>query len=126
MKYGKGIFAGAVTAVLGVKTAAAQFIDTASAGNGGVATASGNGGAVSAGDINSGGNVGSAIAVGDTDGPDPEVYGGDILNQTGLGRRGRRRHRPSRMPPAATTTWLSLARSFFDHVQGVAPTGATP
>ena len=29
-------------------------------------------------------------------------------------------------PRAATTTWLSLARSFFDHVQGVAPTGATP
>ena len=69
MKYGKGVFAGAVTAVLGIKTAAAQFTDTASAGNGGVATASGNGGAVSAGDINSGGNVGSAIAVGDTYGP---------------------------------------------------------
>jgi hypothetical protein len=84
MKYGKGVFAGAVTAVLGFRTAAAQFIDTASAGNGGVATASGNGGAVAAGDINSGGNVGSAIAVGNTYGPDPDVYGGDILNQTGL------------------------------------------
>jgi hypothetical protein len=85
MKYGKGIFAGAVSAVIGVKTAAAQFVDTASAGNGGVATASGNGGAVSAGDINSGGNVGSAIAIGDTNGPDPDVYGGDILNSTALG-----------------------------------------
>ena len=84
MKYGKGVLAGAVTAVLGVRTAAAQWTDTASAGNGGVATAAGNGGAVSAGDINSGGNVGSAIAVGDTYGPDPAVYGGDILNQTGL------------------------------------------
>jgi hypothetical protein len=85
VKYGKGIFAGAVTAVLGMRTAVAQeFIDTASAGNGGVATASGNGGAVSAGDINSGGNVGSAIAVGNTYGPDPDVYGGDILNETGL------------------------------------------
>jgi len=84
MKYGKGVFAGTVTAVLGIKTAAAQFTDTASAGNGGVATASGNGGAVSAGDINSGGNVGSAIAVGDTVGPDPQVYGGDIANQTAL------------------------------------------
>ena len=52
--------------------------------SGGVATASGNGGAVSAGDINSGGNVGSAIAVGNTYGDDPDVYGGDILNQTGL------------------------------------------
>ena len=51
-----------------------------------MATASGNGGAVSAGDINSGGNVGNAIAVGDTYayGTDPDVYGGDILNQTGL------------------------------------------
>jgi hypothetical protein len=86
MKYGKGVFAGAVTAVLGIRAAAAQVTDTASAGNGGVATASGNGGAVSAGDINSGGNVGNAIAVGDTFayGTDPDVYGGDILNQTGL------------------------------------------
>jgi hypothetical protein len=84
MKYGKGIFAGAVTAVLGVRAAAAQDTDIASAGNGGVATAAGNGGAVSAGDINSGGNVGSAIAVGNSYGDDPDVYGGDILNQTGL------------------------------------------
>ena len=86
MKYGKGIFAGAVATVLGAKSVLAQEDgdDIASAGNGGVATASGNGGAVSAGDINSGGNVGSAIAVGDTHGPDPAVYGGDILNQTGL------------------------------------------
>jgi hypothetical protein len=88
MKYGKGIFAGAVSAILGAKTiatvAAQEVTDIASAGNGGVATAAGNGGAVLAGDINSGGNVGSAIAVGDTYGPDPDVYGGDILNQTGL------------------------------------------
>lgn len=86
MNYGKGIFAGAVAAVLGARTVLAQdeSTDIASAGNGGVATAAGNGGAVSAGDINSGGNVGSAIAVGDTYGPDPAVYGGDILNQTGL------------------------------------------
>ncbi len=86
MKFGKGVFAGAVTAVLGVRTAAAQFTDIASAGNGGVATASADGGAVSAGDINSGGNAGNAIAVGDTFayGTDPDVYGGDILNQTGL------------------------------------------
>jgi hypothetical protein len=84
MKYGKGVFAGAVTAVLGVRAASAQITDTASAGNGGVATAAGNGGAVSAADINSGGNVGSAIAIGDTVGPDPDVYGGDILNETGM------------------------------------------
>ena len=38
----------------------------ASSGNGGVATSSANGGAVSIQDINSGGNVGNAISVGDT------------------------------------------------------------
>jgi hypothetical protein len=40
--------------------------DTASAGNAGVSTASADGGAVSIGDINSGGNAGNAITVGDT------------------------------------------------------------
>ncbi len=61
-----------------------QFTDTASAGNGGVATASANGGAVAVGDINSGGNVCNAIGIGDTVGPDPDVYGGDCLNATAL------------------------------------------
>ena len=84
MKYGKGVFAGAVTAVLGVRAATAQVTDTASAGNGGVATAAGNGGAVSAADINSGGNVCNAIGIGNTYGPDPAVYGGDCLNTTAL------------------------------------------
>jgi len=41
-------------------------LDVASAGNGGVASAAANGGAISVGDINSGGNVGNAISVGDT------------------------------------------------------------
>ena len=45
-----------------------QFTDTASAGNGGVATSAANGGAVSIGDVNSGGNAGNAIGVGDTSG----------------------------------------------------------
>ena len=40
--------------------------DIASAGNGGVATSSANGGAVSIADVNSGGNAGNAIGVGDT------------------------------------------------------------
>jgi hypothetical protein len=61
------------------------FVDVASAGNGGVATASANGGAVAAGDINSGGNVCNAIGIGNTYGPDPDVYGGDCLNTTALG-----------------------------------------
>jgi hypothetical protein len=91
--------AGAVMGLAGVANAAAQtrlqdrffgggddgFVDVASAGNGGVATASANGGAVSAGDINSGGNVCNAIGIGNTYGPDPDVYGGDCLNTTALG-----------------------------------------
>ena len=43
-----------------------QQTDTASAGNAGVATASADGGAVSIEDVNSGGNAGNAIAIGDT------------------------------------------------------------
>ena len=75
---------GTVVGLAGVSRASAQFIDTASAGNGGVATASANGGAVSVGDINSGGNVCNAIGIGNTYGPDPDVYGGDCLNTTAL------------------------------------------
>ena len=62
-----------------------QFTDTASAGNGGVATASANGGAVSIGDVNSGGNAGSAIGVGDTWGGPVDVNGGTMANSTQLG-----------------------------------------
>jgi hypothetical protein len=76
--------AGAVVGLGAVSRASAQFIDTASAGNGGVATASANGGAVSVGNINSGGNVCNAIGIGDTF-ADPVVYGGDCLNTTALG-----------------------------------------
>ena len=60
-----------------------QDIETASSGNGGGAVASANGGAVSVGDINSGGNVGSAIGVGDTHG-DVLVDGGASANATNL------------------------------------------
>jgi hypothetical protein len=79
------VVTGAIAGLAGVAQASAQFIDTASAGNGGVATASANGGAVSVGDINSGGNVCNAIGIGDTVGPDPDVYGGDCLNATAIG-----------------------------------------
>jgi hypothetical protein len=58
--------------------------DIASAGNGGVATASANGGAVSLGDVNSGGNAGNAIGVGDTVGT-VGVDGGSIANLTDIG-----------------------------------------
>jgi hypothetical protein len=57
---------------------------TASAGNGGVATAGANGGAVSIGDVNSGGNAGNAIGVGDTWGGPVLVDGGDVANLTDL------------------------------------------
>jgi hypothetical protein len=92
--------AGAVVGLAGVANAEAQsilglrdkffgggdeFVDVASAGNGGVATASANGGAVAVGNINSGGNVCNAIGIGNTYGPDPDVYGGDCLNTTALG-----------------------------------------
>src|SRR5918994_3514256 len=92
---------GAVVGVAGVATAQAQsaaglrdkffggedtgVTNIASAGNGGVATASANGGVVSVGDINSGGNVCNAIGIGDTYGyEDPAVYGGDCANLTAL------------------------------------------
>ena len=57
--------------------------DIASAGNGGVATASASGGAVSIQDINSGGNAGNAIGVGDTVGS-VAVDGGSVGNLTDL------------------------------------------
>ena len=61
-----------------------SWTDIASAGNGGVATASANGGAVSIVDINSGGNAGNAIGVGDTVGT-VGVDGGSVANLTDLG-----------------------------------------
>jgi hypothetical protein len=55
----------------------------ASAGNGGTATSSANGGAVAIGDINSGENSGNAIGVGDTVGS-VAVDGGAVANATTL------------------------------------------
>ncbi len=92
--------AGAATGLVGVASVSAQsrledlrgkFFgggdegagDIASAGNGGVATASASGGAVSVGDVNSGGNAGNAIGVGDTVGS-VGVDGGDVANLTDL------------------------------------------
>jgi hypothetical protein len=48
--------------------------EIASAGNGGVATASADGGTVVIGDVNSGGNAGNAIGVGDTYGDVPVAF----------------------------------------------------
>ncbi len=93
-----GAAAGAATGLAGVAGVSAQtrlqdrFFgggdsgpdDVASAGNGGVATASANGGAVGIGDINSGGNAGNAIGVGDTSYGSVFVDGGSISNLTDL------------------------------------------
>jgi hypothetical protein len=91
--------AGVITGLLGATGAAAQSrlqdkffgggdegeTDIASAGNGGVATASANGGAVGIGNVNSGGNAGNAIGVGDTWGGSVAVDGGDVANLTDIG-----------------------------------------
>jgi hypothetical protein len=92
-----GTAAGLATGLVGAQTASAQGlwdriwgdddddVDVATAGSGGVATASASGGAVAIGDVNSGGNVGSAIGVGDTSGGPVAVDGGFISNLTDLG-----------------------------------------
>lgn len=72
----KGVVAGAAGAFATVASrmgVAAQ--DTTAAGNGGTADASANGGVVSIGDVNSGGNSGSGISVGDvgSDGDDGKL-----------------------------------------------------
>src|SRR4028118_1207789 len=59
-----------------------SWTDIASAGNGGVATASANGGVVAIGDVNSGGNAGSAIGIGDTSGGPGGGGGGTRGNST--------------------------------------------
>jgi hypothetical protein len=93
-----GAAAGAAAGLAGVAATSAQtriqdrffgggdagYDDIASAGNGGVATASANGGAVGVGNINSGGNAGNAVGVGDTYGS-VGVHGGNVSNLTDLG-----------------------------------------
>lgn len=66
--------------------------ETAAAGNGGASDASADGGAIAVQNVNSGGNVGSAIAVGDTWGtgydacgnaiPAVSIVGGTVTNET--------------------------------------------
>jgi len=94
-----GAVAGAAAGIVGVAGVSAQtrlqdrffggddggLTDIASAGNGGVATSSASGGAVSIGDVNSGGNAGNAIGVGDTWGGSVGVDGGAVSNLTNLG-----------------------------------------
>lgn len=56
-------------------------VSFSSAGNAGIATASSDGGFISIGDINSGGNVGNAISIGNTTGS-VRVSGGSVSNVT--------------------------------------------
>jgi len=56
---------------------------SASAGNGGFATASADGGTVFIGDVNSGGNTGNVISVGNTQGG-VQVSGGSVSNSTNI------------------------------------------
>jgi hypothetical protein len=84
----KGVVASAAGGLLAVAnrlgvTAQDDLPDVASAGNGGVATASANGGAVAIGDVNSGLNSGNAIAVGDTS-ADTAVDGGSSASATNI------------------------------------------
>ena len=75
-----GSVLGAALAGLGTRRLAAQ----STAGSGGYATASAGGGGVVVGDINSGGNTGNAVGVGDTSGS-VWVDGGDVSNSTSVG-----------------------------------------
>jgi len=79
----KGAVAGTFGAVL-TATGRVAAQDIASAGNGGTAAASANGGAVAIGDVNSGGNAGNAVGVGDTHGA-VAVDGGDVSSSTSIG-----------------------------------------
>ena len=83
----QAVLAGAaIVALMGTSTASARdtWIDIAAAGNGGIAGANADGGAVTVGDVNSGGNAGNAIGVGDTWGGTVAVDGGSVGNSTAL------------------------------------------
>ncbi|MDQ3694170.1 MAG: hypothetical protein M3464_11145 [Chloroflexota bacterium] len=80
----KGSVAGALVGIgLMMSTVAVAADDIAAAGNGGTADASANGGAVALGDINSGGNAGNGIGVGDSHG-DVSVGGGSAATATDI------------------------------------------
>jgi hypothetical protein len=61
-----GLAIAAIASTAFVGAASAQDIDTASTGNGGVSNANSNGGAVTVGDTNNGGNAGTSGSVGGT------------------------------------------------------------
>ncbi|MBL8128275.1 MAG: hypothetical protein JNM64_11600 [Chloroflexia bacterium] len=84
----QAVLAGAaIVALMGTSTASARdtWIDIAAAGNGGIAGANADGGAVTVGDVNSGGNAGNSIAVGNTTYGGVYVRGGTATNRAAIG-----------------------------------------
>lgn len=85
----QGVLVGAaLIALLGSTTTALArdvWFDTAAAGNGGWAGAHADGGAVTVGDVNSGGNAGNSISVGNTTYGGVYVRGGTATNAADIG-----------------------------------------
>ena len=85
----QGVVVGAALAALvgSTLTASARdtWLDIAAAGNGGLAGANADGGAVTVGDVNSGGNAGNAIGVGNTTYGGVYVRGGTATNRASIG-----------------------------------------
>lgn len=79
------VLSGLIAALAGIRAKAtlSKEENTASSGNGGLADAHANGGAVEVSSINSGGNAGHALGVGDSAG-DVDVHGGTVMNQTAI------------------------------------------
>lgn len=74
-KFVTGLAIAAIASTAFVGAASAQWIDTASGGNGGVSTADSSGGAVTIGDTNNGGNSGVQTAI------DAALISGDDIAQ---------------------------------------------
>lgn len=85
MEIKKGLIGtiGAGVAV-GLQRMGAAAQDTAASGNGGTADASGSGGAIAIGDLNTGGNTGAAISVGAVDDGSVAIDGGGGENSLSL------------------------------------------
>lgn len=85
----RGVLVGAALVALLGSTLTVQardlWLDAASAGNGGWAGADADGGAVTISDVNSGGNAGNAISVGNTSYGGVYVRGGTATNAAAIG-----------------------------------------
>lgn len=85
----QGVLIGATLVALSGSVASAHtreiWTNIAAAGNGGLAGASADGGAVSIGDVNTGDNIGNTIGVGNTYGGGVYVRGGTATNSADIG-----------------------------------------